>query len=468
MKKYLSLLLPVLLWGATLMVTACSSSGAPAAAQAAPPAEEKVVPVEVATVQTGSMALVLAYPGTLEAKDKVDIMPGATGRIASVLVAVGDEVKAGDPIATIEDDTYRTQIKQAEAALTSARLNLAKMEMGSRPEETAAAQSAVQLARAQLNDVTTISDDERTKAAAELARAQAALKTAQSTYDKIAWAGDVGDTQEAQDLQNATITYENALANYNLSVNPSDSTLAPLMNSLAQAELKLALTQQPYREIDFESARVAITQAEVALEQAKIQLDEVLIKAPFDGVIAALNITQGSRVSQQTIIARFLSQEMEVSLNVPESMISQVKKGQSAALRLTAYPDRDFPGQITGIAPEVAKDTRTFEVKVTPVGGDGLLRSGMYATVSILAQEKEDTLVAPLAAVTLVKDQAIVYVVKDNNLVEQRPVTTGLSDQNQVEILSGLKVGDMVVIAGQSNLVDGAKVKLNNNPGQTE
>ena len=60
------------------------------------------------------------------------------------------------------------------------------------------------------------------------------------------------------------------------------------------------------------------------------------------------------------------------------------------------------------------------------------------------------------------KDRSSVYVVKSDNTVEQRVVTTGLKDQTQIEILSGLQAGDNVVIAGQSNLVDGAKVKLNN------
>ena len=469
MKKYLSLVLPTLLVGAALITAACGAGGPPGGAPGGPgmpSAGEKVVAVEVAAVQTGSMAQVLAYPGSLEAKDSVDIVPGASGRIAALYVRVGDKVKAGDPIARIEDNTYQVQVKQAGAALISAKANLAKMELGSRPEEIAATQTAVEMARSQLNDVTTISDDERTRASAGLATAQAALKAAQSDYDKIAWAGDVGTTPQGQALQNATIAYQNALANYNLSVHPSDSSVAPLKNSLAQAELALALKQQPYRQVDFETARAVITQAEASLEQANIQLDEVVIKAPFDGVIASLTISQGSRVSQQTVVARLLSQAMEVSLAVPESAISQVKEGQSAALKLTAYPDKDFPGKVTSIAPTAAKDTRTFEVKVTPTDGDGLLRSGMYANVSILVQERKNTLVVPQAAVTMQKKQPSVYVVKSDNTVEQRAVTTGLKDQTRIEILSGLQAGDSVVIAGQSNLVDGAKVTLNNAPSQ--
>lgn len=458
----------IMLLGAAFFVTACGSQDQQPIAQAAPPEEEKIIPVEVAEAKTGPMALVLAYAGTLEAKDNLSIVPGANGRIESVLVEVGDEVKAGDPIAIIEDDTYLVQLKQAEAAVTNAKLNLAKMELGSRPEEIAAAQAAVQLARAAVNDVASINDDERTKAAVDLAKAEADLKAAQAEYDKIAWAGDVGQMPQAIRLEQATITYQNALAKYNLDTNPSDSQLAPLMLQLATAELTLALKKQPYRQIDFESARVAIQQAEAALELANLQLAEVVIKAPFDGVVAELNISQGSRVSPQTSVASFISKEVEVVVNVPENRIGQLEKGQSAAMQLTAYPGQDFPGVVSSIAPEANKDTRTFEVKITPTKGADLLRSGMYANVSILAQEKPNTLLAPRTAITTIDDQPAVFVVESDNTVEQRRVTTGLFDKDNIEILSGLKEGETVVTAGQSSLVDGAKVEVTNNPSVPE
>lgn len=454
----------IMLLGAAFFVTACGSQDQQPIAQAAPPEEEKIIPVEVAEAKTGPMALVLAYAGTLEAKDNLSIVPGANGRIESVLVEVGDEVKAGDPIAIIEDDTYLVQLKQAEAAVTNAKLNLAKMELGSRPEEIAAAQAAVQLARAAVNDVASINDDERTKAAVDLAKAEADLKAAQAEYDKIAWAGDVGQMPQAIRLEQATITYQNALAKYNLDTNPSDSQLAPLMLQLATAELTLALKKQPYRQIDFESARVAIQQAEAALELANLQLAEVVIKAPFDGVVAELNISQGSRVGPQSNVAQLISSEIEAVVSVPESRIGQLKEGQSAALRVTAYPGQEFPGVVASIAPVANTDTRTFEVKITPTKGMDLLRSGMYANVSVLAEEKPQTLLAPRAAIVTTDEQPLVYVVRTDNTVEQRPVTTGLSDDDNVEILSGLKAGEIVVTAGQSSLTDGAKVEVVNKP----
>lgn len=460
MKRF-SPLLFILIFGSAFITTACGSTVEEPVAQAAPPQEELGTPIEVATVETGDISLIFSYTGNLQSKDEVSILPAASGRIESVLVEVGDEVKAGDPIATIERDRYIAQVRQAQAALTQAKLNLAKMEQGSRPEEVAVAEAAVELARAALNDVATVDDNERTAAASNLAQAQAALQAAQADYDKIAWAGDVGNTPQATALERATIAYETALANYNLQTNPSDSQLAPLMAQLAQAELKLALTKQPFREIDFEIARAGIDQAGAALELANLQLDETSIKAPFDGIIAELYVTEGSTVGPQGSIARFVSKAVEVAIDVEESRIGQVFQGQNASLEVTAYPGQEFPAVVTSVAPVADKDTRTFTVKITPLDDSGLLRSGMYANASLLAEEKQNTLLVPRAAVTMVNNQETAYVVKGNT-VEQRSVTTGLANNDHIEILSGLKAGETVVVAGQPNLIDGTKVEVTN------
>jgi multidrug efflux pump subunit AcrA (membrane-fusion protein) len=456
MKRVSPLILAWLL-GAMVLMTACGPAAKPVA-QAAGPQEKAATPVQVATTETGDIALVFSYAGNLQSKRSVSVMPGAAGRIQSVQVKVGDEVKAGAPLMVVESDRYAVQLKQAQAALTTAKLNYAKMERGPRPEEIAAAQTAVELARAVVNDVATISDDERTAAVAALAQAEANLRQAQTEYDKISWAGQVGMTPQALRLEQATIAYQTALAAYNLQTHPSDVQLAPLEAQLAQAELRLALTLHPFTDLDFELARTGIKQAEAAVELAQLQMKEATISAPFDGVVAELYVTEGSTVGPQAPVALFVSKEVEVLVNVEESRIGQITKDQNAALRVAAYPGQDFPAVVTSIAPVADKDTHTFAVKVTPLDEKGMLRSGMYADVSVLAQEKKGALLAPRAAVTIVGDKGTVYVVKGDT-VEQRTVTTGLTDSDHVEILSGVGQGETVVIAGQPDLVDGATVE---------
>lgn len=463
MNKYLAFL-GVFLLSLTLSLSACGGSqGAETMAEGPPtPTVEASVPVEVAAAQTGDIDLVFNYTGSLQPKDQVNVVPGAAGRVEQLVVAAGDEVKKGDPLAIIDNDTYLAQVKQAEAGLTAAELELAKLQQGSRPEEIIAARAAVELARAQLNDVATIDDNERTIAAAALARAEAELQAAQAEYDKIAWAGNVGERPEAIRLQQATVTYENALADYELDTNPSDSQLAPLMLQLAQAELQLALRLEPYREVDVALARVGIERAEAALELAKLQLDETVVEAPFDGVIAETLVAEGSQVSMQTPVAEIISGELEAVINVQESRISQVEQGQSVSMQVTAYPGQDFPGVVTRVSPKADPQTRTFEIKVTPSKGADLLRSGMFADVAILAQENVNTVIVPRSAVIQEVDPPLVYVVTDEGRVEERKVNTGLFDSQRVEILAGLRAGEIVVTAGQSNLLDGAKVEVVN------
>jgi multidrug efflux pump subunit AcrA (membrane-fusion protein) len=454
-----SLIAFFLLFGTALFIAACSPLAQPEAQAAPPPPEEAAIPVQVATVQTGPIASVFNYTGNLQAKQTVSMIPGPTGRIESLQVEVGDEVKAGDPIAVIKHDTYDAQLNQAEAALAQAKLNLTKMQQGSRPEQITAAQAAVDLARAAVNDVANVNDNQRTVAATNLADAQAALQKAQAEYDKIAWAGNVGETSQAVDLQQATIAYQSALASYNLDTHHSDSKLAPLMAQLSQAELNLALTVKPYRDTDFQAAQINIQQAQAAVDLARAQLDETTIKAPFDGVVAELYVTQGSTVGPQAAVALFVSKQLEVLVNVEAERISQLSKNQNASLQVSAYPGQMFPAVVTSIAPVADQTSHTFVIKVTPLDKAGVLRSGMYANISILTQEKQNAILAPRVAVTQVNNRPTVYVVKDNQ-VEQRPVTTGLANDSQIEILTGLKPGETVVIAGQPNLLDGAKVKV--------
>ena len=459
--KNFSIFILILLLGISLLITGCGTSSESAQAAEQEPTPEPVVPVEIATVETGDIAQVFNYTGNLEAKDELKIMPGAAGRVETVLVEVGDHVNTGDPIATLERDTYVLQLRQAQAGLTNAKLQLAKMEMGSRPEEIAVAEAAVQLARAALDDVATVSDNERTTAAAGLANAQAALRQAQAEYDKIAWAGNVGQMPQALALQQATTAYETALAGYNLQTTPSDAQLAPLMAQVVQAELALSMAKQPFRDIDFEMARVGIEQAEAAVEMANLQLDEATIEAPFDGIVAELYITEGSSVGPGAPVAMEVSDVVEIPVGIEEARIGQIQPGQRAALQVEAYPGQDFPAEVSSISPIADKSSHTFKVTITPLDEDRQLRSGMFASLSVLVDEKQHTLLVPVDAVTEVDGQSAVYVVKDN-IAQLRPVEVGLSNDGQIEILSGVEEGEMVVTAGQGSLTDGAKVETVN------
>jgi RND family efflux transporter MFP subunit len=368
-------------------------------------------------------------------------------------------VKAGDPIAVIESDAYELQLKQAQLGLEMARLNLAKAKQGARPEQLRAARAAADIAHAALKDAKNPGASTRTIAAANLAQAEAAVRLAQYQYDKISWAGQAGMTQEGLQLQQATTAYEQAKAAYDLQTNPPNSALAALEAQVVQADLNLALAEKPVEQVDFDLIEVGIKQAEAAVQQAQLQVDYATVRAPFDGMVAELYIHPGSMVGPSVPLASVISSELEAPVNVDEAQIGQISSGQNAALTVAAFPGQSFPALVTSVAPAADASTHTFVVKITPADPKGLLRSGMYADVSILTQERPQALMVPRAAVTDVNGQKTVYVVVDGR-AEPRTVTVGLTDTDHIEILSGISAGDPVVVAGQANLTPGAAVKV--------
>jgi multidrug efflux pump subunit AcrA (membrane-fusion protein) len=153
--------------------------------------------VGISQVTVGDISVVYTYAGDLQAVDSIKLVPMVNGRVQEIPVVVGDRLQTGDPIAVIDSETYEAQLKQAQAALKLAKTNLAKMEDGTRQETLAAARAAVEYSREALVDVETVSDDERTTAAAALAQAEANLKLAQSEYDNQPNRGSIGSVESA-------------------------------------------------------------------------------------------------------------------------------------------------------------------------------------------------------------------------------------------------------------------------------
>ncbi len=447
----------LLLLAVILTLSACT--GGPSVQSSAGQTGPRAVSVEVATVGTGNISQVLSYSGNLQPKQSVTLTALESGRVESVPVKIGEAVKAGDTLVVLEKDALTVQLKQAQAGLETAKIKLDQMSQPPRAEELIADEAEVTSAQAALDSATDVSAEKRTVSAANMENAEVALKQAQANYDQVASSANVSMLPQSAALQQATINYQSAVASYKLDVNPTEATLAPLRSALAQAEYKLALLKKPYEESDFALARVSVEDAQAAVDQAQLNLDNTVVRAPFDGTVADVTAVKGSLATQQSGLVQLISNDEEVLFDVEESRIGLIQNGQAAALRVATYPNKDFPALVTTVAPSADSQSHTFTVRVTPQDDKNLLRSGMYAAVSILAQEKKNVLLCPQSALVDEGDHKAVYVVKDGT-AERRTVSVGLTGDDQVQVLSGLAQGEQVVTAGQTDLADKVQVSI--------
>jgi HlyD family secretion protein len=379
------------------------------------------------------------------------------------------------------------------------------------------AQAQFDGAVASLNKLRTPNPDELASARASVDKTQAALQQAQAAYDKIAWRPEAASRPESVTLQQATADYQNALAQLRmrqqpreedvataqkqvdsaralleanrakadqLKVGPSAEDLQIATSTLVQAQQTLAKARQPNTEQDIEqqrqqvaqleqslalrsnpftdsdvlTARAGLAQAQAALEAAKVNALEGVVVAPYDAIVTSRLLAEGALTNANTAALTVASSDVEVVLNVEEARIGQLKAGQDATISVPAYPGKVFTAKLSAIAPVADIRTHTFPVKIRPQPQVPELMPGMFAEVKIVTASKESAVLVPKDAVVQRSGKAVVYVVADGRarLVE---ISGGLSDDKQVEVPSGVKAGDQVIVAGQATVNDGDAVR---------
>lgn len=209
---------------------------------------------------------------------------------------------------------------------------------------------------------------------------------------------------------------------------------------------------------EFERAQTEFQINEAAYKQAKNQLEDTKIRAPFSGQIGFSDATLGALVSQSTPLLSVVDlSTVFVTIKLSDSYISQTKTGQSAEVSLSSFPGETFNGKVVQIAPAADKISKTFPVKIALDNSSRRFKSGMLAEAKLSFNQRKDILKIPAEAIVDEVGTKAVYIV-EKDTARRRIVTPGVSDGRMVEIVSGLAEEEFVVILGQNNLEEGAKV----------
>ena len=226
-------------------------------------------------------------------------------------------------------------------------------------------------------------------------------------------------------------------------------------------KMKNLLEKGGATEREVNDAEQTLINAEYTLENANLQLAKMNVTAPFSGVIVDLPyFTPGNKVESGTELVTIMNYDrLYMEFQLPEKNISNINVNQNVRILNYTLPDDTLSGMVSQISPAINPDTRNFKGMLT-IDNPGLkLRPGSYVKAEIVTRKKDDVIVIPKDLIVSGRRGQSVFIV-DNNTAEERRISTGLENPDQVEVTEGLKVNDRIVVEGFETLGDRSKVKI--------
>ncbi|PHR98563.1 MAG: efflux transporter periplasmic adaptor subunit [Leeuwenhoekiella sp.] len=252
-----------------------------------------------------------------------------------------------------------------------------------------------------------------------------------------------------------------------------------LGSELARQEAQLALAKTTFErqkrlwdqkigsEISYLEAKTNYEAMQAATNQMRSRIGKTVITAPFSGVIDNLIADQGQVVNAgQTPVIRLINlSDMYVNASIPEAYLGKVNEGTDVKIRLASI-GKTYEGKIRQVGNFVSPDNRTFDVKVALPNSDSAIKPNLIATVMVNDYTSENAIVIPENTIQQnAAGNSITYIYVsegDGAVAKQVQIEKGYTADKQVEILSGLKSGDQLIIEGVRTLRDGQEVTLEN------
>lgn len=356
--------------------------------------------VAVAKVQRADLTRALTVTAEFRPYQEIEVHAKVAGYVKHIYVDVGDRVKEGQLIAILEIPELQDEVQTAEALASK-------------------------------------SQEEIRRAQSDLERAQFVHDVAHLAYSRLA---DVSKTRPGL---------------------------------VAQQEIDDALGRDRVAEAQVTTAKAALSSAGQQLRVAQAEREKVRtmfayaqISAPFAGVVTKRYADTGSMIqtgiSSQTqsmpLVTLAQENHLRLVIPVPESAVSKIRVGGPVEVSISAL-GKKFQGKVARFAGQVDMATRTMHTEVDVPNPAGELVPGMYASASLVLNDERNALTVPIQALSRAEDRVTVLLIDKQNRLEDRPVQIGIEAPDQVEILSGLNEGDLVVVGNRSQLKPGMAVQ---------
>jgi len=271
-------------------------------------------------------------------------------------------------------------------------------------------------------------------------------------------AGDVLMQIDAKDIQQTVNSNSAQIYSAESQRILAESNLSRYQQLLDQGAISRAQYDQYINA--YNVAVAGVRQANAQYAQGENQLDYSYLRADKSGVISAITAEIGQVVtSGQVVITVVQDGDREVEISVPENRIEELRRAGQIKVSFWALPNVVVDGNIREISPMADQTTRTFKIRISIVNPPEAMKLGMTAAVTVDTDNKQQTVSIPLAAIYQDENVPKVWVVENDKLI-LRPVQTANFGNGTIQVLSGLQIGDRIVIAGVHKLKEGQQVKV--------
>jgi multidrug efflux pump subunit AcrA (membrane-fusion protein) len=434
--------------------------------------------LQTQTLVAGPMTASISATGTLAARQAANLSFGVSGDVAQVNVKVGDQVKKGQVLATLDLTSVPSTVNLAEQDLVSAQQALQDAESS----QTSEANAEVALAKAQTaynTALTNYTEEVADPHRGALDAAISYLQLMKSRWEYLASHNTGGSSAKKgpstphggrgfgnfaqREIQAAYAQFMQALQQVESLQYLFDTTgysgLAPVTGTTTQAMVTAQYEQAKAQLADAQAAlknyqnggvdpqAVAAAQGQVAADESTIQEAEII--APFSGTVTAVYILPGDVAKPGTAAISLADRsQLQVDIPISELDINTIAVGQRATLNFDAFPSKNYAGQVTAVSmdPTISSGSVTYAVRVTVGDADPSLLPGMTVGVTIVTANLTNVLVVPTKAVQTVNARKVVYELRNSQLIPV-PVTLGGTNATQTEITGGfLQAGQTIVV----------------------
>lgn len=417
---------------------------------------EAVAPLQTAKARNGDIRITVSGGGYLMSADRVELGFLSGGSVTNVNVQVGQKVASGEILAALDENFPRLQLAMKELALQSLvspdALNAAEIASLNAKDAINTSLSSLQylISRTVFNSELGLD-----AAMADLEE----KKSLNASNDQIA-AAEEAIALAQKTLISAQYYYENVYIPSVLKYTPSSEEISLARAQLRTSELALEdanlyIERLSSDEPCEDSATVGsftslLNQACLDIELARLALDGTKLTAPFDGLVTAVDLAVGQVVTSSPVISMATSEKF-VQFFVEEADLGGLETGLPVNIIFDAYPEDVFEGVVERIDPELEIIDGTPAVSIWAsidlTNTDRVLLSGLTAEVEIVVGEATGAILIPTQALReLAPGSYAVFVVQPDQSMKLTPVTIGLRDIANIQVLSGLKAGDIVSI----------------------